>query len=672
MIGEHSVKFLLKIFLLIFFLFNILSAQDKPNILRESDLRLKKGITGSFSAAGKTSANQGQFDARHYRIELTIDFSQWRIDGKVSARFTSLVDSLKEVTLDLDRNMLVSKVGVDADTFSRGDQTVILTLKRPFAAGEDFVVDIEYGGFPARSGWFNFNLMPGEGTPMASTLSEPYGAPYWWPCKDTPADKADSVDILLTVPQGYLAASNGLLVSQNDNNDGTVTFHWHEKYPITTYLVSLVAGTYYHFNDYYRYGAADSMLLDYYVYPNRAEAADTVFNNVSDYLDALSHFFGPYPFLEEKYGMAQFTWAGGMEHQTLTSIGYVTPSWEYIYVHELGHQWFGDQITCASWKDIWLNEGFASYSEALYAQWAGFAGFPPGMEAYHAYMGQQKFFDGGTIIIEDTLDIDVLFGRIVYDKGSWVLHMLRGITGDDVFFDILKSYLNDPRWTYGSVRTENFIEICEEKSGLNLRRYFDQWLNYPYYPKYEYGWKAKSLQGGQYEVEVMIAQSQAEPIYEMPVDLTFSFVSAPDTTLTVLNDSDREVYTFTLPYKPIRLIFDKDDWILKTENEIPYNIDNTMLEIDGIYPTPFSQHVTIRVFNWSQLRHKLDIYDVLGRKVRTISEYEMENNYSFKSTWDGKNDAGVVVASGIYIIRPYTLNNGVRKFGNPKKVIYLK
>jgi aminopeptidase N len=666
------MKLFLKLIVATIFLVSNITAQETVKPIRAVDLGLKKKSLNGFSKERAVYANQGQFDARYYKIELNIDFTRLRITGRVSARVTALVDNLEEIVLDLDRSMIVSRVGADADTFSRGENTVILTLNHSVSAGEDVSVVIEYAGYPGRSGWFKFDLMPGEGTPMATTLCEPYGAPFWWPCKDTPADKADSVDILLTVPQGYIAASNGILVSEITNNDGTATFHWHEQYPIATYLVSLVAGTYYHFTDYYHYTENDSMLLDYYVYPNRAAAADTVFDSISDHLSALSYFFGPYPFLEEKYGLAQFSWAGGMEHQTLTSIGYVTPAWEYIYVHELGHQWFGDQITCASWRDIWLNEGFASYSEPLYAQWAGFAGYPPGMDAYHAYMGTQKYFKDGTIIREDTLNIGSLFDRIVYEKGAWVLHMLRHITGDDVFFDILKTYLNDPRWTYGSVRTENFIEICEMKSGLNLQRYFDQWLNFPYYPKYEYGWKAKSNGSGQYNVEVMIAQSQSEPIYEMPVDLTFRFVSAPDTTLTVLNNTDREVYTFTLDYKPIQLFFDKEEWILKSVNELPYKADNVMLEIDGIYPTPFSQTVTIRVFNWTQLRHKLDIYDPLGRKVRTINEYQMENNYSFSSTWDGKNDQGVYVASGVYFIRPYIRDNGVYKFGNPQKVIYLK
>ncbi len=629
-------------------------------------------MPGNFIFPKKTSVNQGQFDACYYRLNLTIDFTQHKIIGKTTTRFSVLADSLNEITLDLDSRMVVSDVGGDADTFTQAERTISLSLKRYIYSNEELSVTIEYEGQPADNGWFRFDIMPGENTPMASTLSEPYGAPYWWPCKDTPADKADSIDVLLTVPRGYYAASNGSLIAQITNEDGTVTFHWHEKYPIATYLVSLVAGTYYHFSDYYHYGANDSLLLDYYVYPNRAEAADTIFSDVPDYLEALSYFFGEYPFIDEKYGMAQFNWGGGMENQTLTSIGYVSPSWKYIYVHELGHHWFGDQVTCASWTDIWLNEGFASYSEPLYAEWAGFAGYPPGMDAYHAYMATQKYFGDGTIIREDTLDIGSLFDIIVYHKGSWVLHMLRHIIGDNIFFDILKSYLNDPRWRYGSVRTKDFIEICEQKSGLSLKRYFDQWLNYPYYPKYEFGWNATPNNAGKYDIDVMIAQTQAEPIYEMPVDLTFQFISAPDTTLTVLNNKTKETYSFIFDYKPIQVLFDKDDWILKSLNELPYKRDNAMIEIEAIYPTPFSREVSIRVFNWTQLRHKLDIFDILGRKIRTIKTYKMENNYSFISVWDGKNDNGVYVTSGLYFIRSYIFDNGVYKFGNVQKVIYLK
>ena len=207
----------------------------------------------------------------------------------------------------------------------------------------------------------------------------------------------------------------------------TKTFHWHEQYPIATYLVSIVAGEYAHFQDYYEYGGDEPMLLDYYVYPDELVRAKTIFDEMHDYLDALSFYFGPYPFLKEKYGQARYNWGGAMEHQTLTSIGQVKPEWRYVYVHELGHQWFGDLVTCASWTDIWLNEGFASYSEALYAEWDGYYGHPPGIEAYHAYMATQDYRDGRTIHIADTTQISNIFNIIVYDKGSWVLHMLRGM-----------------------------------------------------------------------------------------------------------------------------------------------------------------------------------------------------------------------------------------------------
>jgi aminopeptidase N len=636
------------------------SASENKNSILPKRINFTAGNSGG-----------GRFDAGYYKIELTIDFDNRKIYGAVTALVTALEDSLERLTLNLDQSMTVKKTGGDALSFTRSGQNLNLTLKRKYSVGEKITVTAEYEGVPVDNGYFRFYLMPQENTPMAATLSEPYGAPYWWPCKDSPADKADSLDILITVPAGYWAGSNGLLVSRTINGDGTSTFHWHEGYPIATYLVSLAAGKYHHFTDYYHYGADDSLLLDYYVYPHKADAAHSVFSQVPDYLDALRSYFGEYPFLKEKYGMAQFNWSGGMENQTLTSIGFVTPLWKFVYVHELAHHWFGDKLTCASWREIWLNEGFATYSEALYAEWGGYGGFPPGKDAYHCYMGTQKYFEGGTIIREDTLDVGSLFSRIVYEKASWVLHMLRHITGEDTFFDILKTYLNDPRWAYGSVKTENFMEICEQKTGLNLTKFFDQWLNYPYYPRYEFGWKVEQ-NGDSYSVEALILQTQSTIIYEMPIDLTFRFVSAPDTTITVFNNSKRAVYNFTFPQKPQQVLFDGDDWILKSLNEIPYGRDENGLEIETLYPMPFSKVLNIRVFNWSQDRHRLDIYDSMGRKVRTIRRYRQEHNFYYISTWDGKNDNGNPVSSGIYFIRPYREHHGADKFGKPKKVIYLK
>ncbi|MEJ2543066.1 MAG: M1 family aminopeptidase [Calditrichaceae bacterium] len=619
------------------------------------------------------TVNQGLFDARYYRLELKISYFMNEIHGKVTAVFTSLSDSLSIIELNLENSLTVIDVSGDVISYSHTNDLLRLNLDKNFSMNEEITVEIYYYGLPSQSDGrsFQFDYMPSE-SPMVWTLSEPYGARIWWPCKDTPADKADSVDIVVTVPSNQIVGSNGTLLSKVDNDDGTTTFHWHEQYPIATYLVSIVAGEYAHFQDYYDYGSEEPMLLDYYVYPEELLTAQAIFDEMHDYLDALSYYFGPYPFLKEKYGQARYNWGGAMEHQTLTSIGLVSPGWRFVYVHELGHQWFGDLVTCASWTDIWLNEGFASYSEALYAEWAGYGDHPPGLDAYHAYMATQDYRYGGTIHIKDTTKISNIFDHIVYDKGSWVLHMLRGMMEDSVFFDILKSYASDKRWTYGSVRTDNFKEICESKSGLNLDNFFNQWLYYPYFPEYKYSWKVGERENNQFKINVQIDQIQNSINYDMLIELVFLFSNGTDTSVVVRNYDHSQSYTILLPEKPHTMLFDPDNWILCDAGETASGKFTTKIKIVKMGPNPFpnsiSNVINLEIINWIEDELYVDIVDVLGRKVTSMRI--KRDHYTTHISWDGRNQNGVKVSSGVYFLRIRDKLNNTVNLGSKQKILY--
>ena len=610
-----------------------------------------------------------KFDALYYGLHFWIDLPHRTIKAHVKERFASMQDDLNSITLDFNNAQLkIDSVTGAAQSYERSGSFLNLTLDHSYQKNDTFSVTIYYSGLPEKQDTisFVFDYLPNEDQ-YVWTLSEPYGARDWWPCKDTPADKADSADIFVTVPEKDLVASNGTMVSDlPDSQPGWHTVHWHEGYPITTYLISLVVGPLAHFQDYYHYSATDSMLLDYYVFPIQLYRAQDIFREVPDYLDALSHFYGPYPFLKEKYGMAQFGWRGGMEHQTLTSIGGVYKSWRFLYVHELGHQWFGDKVTCASWHDIWLNEGFATYSEALYAQWAGVDEYPPGMDAYHAYMDRLFYTDDGTIIITDTTRFSEIFSGIVYHKGAWLLHMLRHVIGDEAFFTSLRTYLNDPRWTYGSVRTGDFIETCEKVSGRDLQPFFDQWLNYPFYPTYEYEWTTKQTSGG-VQVETTIRQTQQQTVYTMPVDLKFVFANKQDTVITVQNDKITQTYHFLLKREPIQLIFDPDHWILNENKEITPAVYTKFAEIYRVYPNPSPGPVKIELRHLLNQKITVDIYDIQGRLIRTL-ESNAQQFFLHTYIWDGKNKNGQTVASGVYIIRTHA--EGIPS--KQRKVVILK
>jgi hypothetical protein len=610
-----------------------------------------------------------RIDARYCRLEVAPDYASRTISGRMLGTFVSLTDGLDTARLDMSANLAVQNTGGDVQSYSRAGDFIYVKLNRTVSKDEIFTIDLSYSGSSYNPIWggMAFDIMP-DGSEFVWTFAEPYGARNWWPCHDVPADKIDSMDIIVAVPADQVVGSNGKLLSVTAIDVNIHTFHWQVSHPISAYLVSVVAGQYAHFQDYYHYSANDSMLLDYYVFPEQEVLGRSLFAEMSDYLNALTHFFGPYPFLDEKYGMAQYKMRGAMEHQTLTSIRWVDASWRYVYVHELGHQWFGDQVTCASWTDIWLNEGFASYSEALYAEWAGYDGHPPGEKSLHAYMATQQFFEEGKIAVSDTGSFSSIFGLIVYDKGSWVLHMLRHVMGDESFFKALKNYLNDPRWTYGAVSTNNFQEVCENVSGLDLSNFFDQWLNYEYYPAYQYYWNLIGAQNNAYTAEVGIRQEQLSTLYAMPVDLTFTFSDSSDTTITIHNSLKEERYTLSLHHKPVKLLFDRDNWILKNAAEIPPEAMAGNITIREIFPNPFNENASIRVINLLSTPLDLQIIDILGREVRRLQVRDV-NGFNFLFSWDGRNQQGNRVASGVYFIRPLAQKNSVSLVNNGRRKI---
>jgi aminopeptidase N len=546
------------------------------------------------------------------------------------------------------------------------DHKLNITLDRNYSVGEEFEVKIFYQGVPSSSGFGSFTFGSRHGFPSIYTLSEPYGSSDWWACKDTPADKVDSSDVWVTCDENLYAVSNGNLIEIVNNSNSTKTFKWKNSHPIAHYLISLAISNYHIYYNYFNYSQADSMPVIHYIYPDTFANVQSELDKTVEMIEVFSDRFGSYPFLNEKYGHAQFGWGGGMENQTVTSLGAFS---EGIISHELAHQWYGDKITCRDWHHIWLNEGFATYATGVYFE------YKYGSEGYQQYINTQMSGARnalGSIYVRDITDINQIFdGPRTYSKGACVLHMLRGILGDSVFFNILRAYASHPSVSYGTATTEDFQAIAESVCGSNLNYFFQQWIYGEMYPKYNFNWVSEQFGNG-YELKLNISQetNTSPQFFTMPVQIKITTTSG-DTLLTIFNDQQVQQFIFSLESEPLSVVFDPNNWILKDltiTSDVDENIPEFSFLLQQNYPNPFNPSTKIKYtvngneFNTSPVNVQLKVYDVLGNEITTlVNEYQSPGNYEVEFS-SSEN-----VASGVYY---YQITAG--DFTSTKKMILLR
>jgi len=528
---------------LLLFLFNSLFAQEIPYH--------KKGLKYDFRTLVETPEHN--FDILHYRFDWKIDPDSHYIQGKASITAQSLTHNLDEIALHLADTMEVTGITQNQISLEFVHEHDLLGIYLAPAQNhkEEFEVEIIYQGYP-ESG---LNFSDHQNQPVVWSLDEPIDSREWFPCYDLPSDKA-TAEMRITVPANLVVASNGNLVNVTDNLDGTATYVWEENYPIATYLIFIAATNYETFSDYYSSGS-QIMEVKYFVYPESLVRAQTDFSITAPMIEFYSQAFGEYPFLEEKYGMAEIPGGSAMEHQTCTSY----PSraitgdhqYDWLIAHELAHQWWGDLVTLAEWVDIWLNEGFATYSDALWYEHLY------GSEGLKSRMADFKdiYFEYHTELEHPIYDPPEghLFCEAEYEKAAWVLHMFRFVVGDDAFWKILRKYAQD--FAYSNATTDDFQNLCEQIYGEDLSWFFNQWIFEAGYPVYEFGWGSLGGNG----VRVVIRQVQEDfPLFKMPVELQFNFPSG-EVKEIVWVDEKNNTFDFHFPERPVEVFFDPDNWI---------------------------------------------------------------------------------------------------------------
>lgn len=492
------------------------------------------------------------YDVLTYDLRFELDPAVFALEGSAAIRIAAVRPGIGEIRLDLDDAMTVRGVqrdGAPVAGFATAGDVLTIPLDPPLGVEERATLVVRWGGTPPAGGALTFWTAPASG-PAISSLAEPFDARTFWPCVDDPADKA-VVTLSATVPQGYVAVSAGRGASTSEP-DGRVTWRWKLPQPISTYLVSVAVGRFEEIATEYRAADGRTMpvvgwVVPEHAAPNRARVASMV-----RHMEVLSSLFGEYPYLDTKYGIVEGSFSGGMEHPTITLIGAsllgnASRDLTDLLVHELAHQWWGDEVTMRTWDDIWLNEGFSTYAEILYRERT--SSLSPGLLLASQYDDGLYAGQLGPAVVAPPTD-PFRYTGAVYDKGAWVLHMLRRRVGDAAFFAAVREYRR--RHERGNATRGDLRAVFEEVSGRDLKQHFDQWVETPYRPVLRATFR--NVSGG---AEVNVRQVQAHavvhpqpgpddvPHYVFPLTLRLYTASGGSKTATV--EVTRADETFFVP-----------------------------------------------------------------------------------------------------------------------------
>ncbi len=531
------------------------------------------------------SADEDKYDVRYVMLDISLNNDNVNIAGNVFTQAVVTAPQMDAYVFELDTLLQIDSVLIDEVKTNVSSQGFVrmAILPQPLSANQSFTAQVYYHGTPKTGNGFfdrggmNNSVADQWNARVTYTLSEPYMSKDWWPCKQSLQDKIDSAAIWITVPDSLKAGSNGLLRNITPIQGNEVRYEWHTSYPIAYYLISASVGKYIDYSKKVKLqGATDSLLLQDYIY-DRVGALDFYKNGLDSTVQMLQFFsdiFGLYPFYKEKYGHCLAPLSGGMEHQTMSTCGNAGTG---LLAHELAHQWFGDWVTCATWRDIWINEGFASYAEYLFFEkYRGRDIADARMRRTHASLLPPNSA-WGSVYVDDTTNVNRIFdGRLSYNKPSAVLHTLRYvINNDSLFFAVLKTFLQ--QHANATASTEDFIQTTQQLTKLDLSTFFTQWIYKEGLPIYRTEWVQV-----QDKVYVRLLQQTTHPqsvaCYKTPIDIRLQY-DGGDTTIRVENDKNLQDYSFTSKRKVRGVVLDPYNYILNADTGI---FINTALAINNV------------------------------------------------------------------------------------------
>jgi aminopeptidase N len=608
------------------------------------------------------------YDVQKYKLDLDIyhcyinsptkDFVAKEV---ISIKVDSALNSIKLNAVNT--SLAVDSVGMAGVAFTHFLDTLKIQLNRIYQPGELVDIRICYRhknvtdqAFYAAGGY-------------VFTDTPPEGARKWFPCWDRPSDKA-LVELTAKVPANVKLGSIGSLADSVLIAD-TLWYHWISRDPASTYLITISSRVSYSLDILYWHvpGSPDDSIPARFYFKSTENPAPAE-QLIGPLTDFYSEKFGTYAF--EKIGFATlnsyFPW-GGMENQTMINLR-ANGWYASLIAHEFSHMWFGDLITCGTWADVWMNESFATYCESLWLEnTTGYASYKEHLLSQAGYyLGHNP---GSPIYNPDyaiqTPDPNTLYSTaLVYDKGASVLHQLRYVLGDSLFFEVLHSYATDTNFMFGNIVTEDFVQKVNQVTGQDLNWFFDEWIYAPDHPEYQNTYEFQNSGKGIWNVKLRLKQIQEQTVFfRMPVEIKIVFTDQSDTLFRVINDVNDQLFEFTFGKEPESLVFDPNNNIMLKEGTtvvgIPVDEKLEGFRLDQNVPNPFKDNTRINYEVPKSSEVRITVYNSSGNLIDTLVDRKhLPGSYSV--VFNGNS-----CPSGMYFFR---MNSGA--FDDTRRMILVK
>jgi aminopeptidase N len=567
------------------------------------------------NAYNATHHSKDDYDIKFYWLDLHVSDSSTYIRGSVSILLEAIDNPLQQVVFDFSNRLITDSVIINHQlcNYIHTSNELTINLNSEVTSGSEINIQVFYHGLGKTDnkteGIYN-KYNTAWDSRITWTLSEPFFALNWFPCKQTITDKADSVYVFLSTDDSLKAGSNGILTAQVPLPGNRIRYEWKSRFPIAYYLISFAVGNYRDYSFYVKM-MNDSILIQNYVFNNDLyiEQNKANIDKTADLILLFSDLFGDYPYKDEKYGHCVAPMGGGMEHQTMTTLS----NFSFLLVaHELAHQWFGNLVTCSNWQNIWMNEGFASYAEYIASQY-----LISQSSADNWMTGEFDFvksLPGGSVYVPEDLSDDegrIFDRRLTYSKGAVIIHMIRKeIDNDTLFLGILAEYLK--RFKYKNATAEDFKNLLEEKTGNDYDQFFNQWYYGEGYPIHSINWYDGN---DTLYINSLQTTSASTPFFNVPVDYKIK-VDGTDTIITLRQTSNFDSWKIYLPGNITSVEADPEHWLLIDIAGITNKYDLEKQIGFKLLPNPARKELTL-YFNNNIDLYKVHVIDASGKIIYT-------------------------------------------------------